>query len=117
MHVVTRVSSLYDFVHIIVFGRHYFQLLASSTTLAQGFYGIIKAFNWKKVSLITQNEMAFVKVRISILTCIVHVYVLKQLQMMDELKGLLSSAEIEYTERVFASTDGIGALSTDPFVS
>ena len=36
--------------------------------------------------------------------------------MMDELKRLLSSAEIEYTERVFASTDGIGTLST-PFVS
>ena len=47
-----------------MFGRHYFQLLASSNTLAQGFYGIIRDFNWRKVSLITQNEIVFVKVRI-----------------------------------------------------
>ena len=36
--------------------------------------------------------------------------------MMAELKRLLLSAGIEYTERVFASTDSIAGL-TEPFVS
>lgn len=44
--------------------RSYFQLLSSATHLSRGFSGIIRAFNWKRVALITQNELVFVKARI-----------------------------------------------------
>ena len=37
--------------------------------------------------------------------------------MMDDLKKLLSNAGIDYTERVFASEEGITGLGTEPFVS
>ena len=42
--------------------RYYFQMSATETNLAVGFYGVIKHFEWKKVAFIEQNENLFTEV-------------------------------------------------------
>ena len=39
------------------------------------------------------------------------------LQMMNYLKRDLTTLEVEYTEKVFNSADGVGGLGPEPFVS
>lgn len=50
--------------------RSYFQLLSSATLLARGFSGVIRAFKWKRVALITQNELVFVKASFKFSKCL-----------------------------------------------
>ena len=42
--------------------RRYFQLLPPADITSFGYYGIIKAFKWKQVSLIVQNVGSFLSV-------------------------------------------------------
>ena len=46
--------------------RYYFQLLATEVLNAQGFYGIIRHFGWRKVGVIVQDENLFTAVRIEL---------------------------------------------------
>ena len=46
---------------------------------------------------------------------VVHNFTL--LQMMNYLKRDLTTLEVEYTEKVFNSADGVGGLGPEPFVS
>ena len=39
--------------------QRYFQLLPSEDTISPSYYSVIKAFGWKKVSIIEQNENLF----------------------------------------------------------
>ena len=39
--------------------RYYFQMLATESDLAIGFFGVIKQFRWRKVAIIEQNENLF----------------------------------------------------------
>ena len=43
--------------------RYYFQLLATEVRIAQGFFGIISHFGWKRVRIISQDENLFTAVR------------------------------------------------------
>lgn len=38
---------------------HHFQVSASEILLASGFYGIIRAFGWGRIAIITQDENLF----------------------------------------------------------
>ena len=40
----------------------YFQLLASESNLAYGYYGLVRKFKWRKIAIIGQNENVFTKV-------------------------------------------------------
>ena len=42
--------------------RYYFQMLATEVLIAQGFYGIIQHFGWKRVGIISQDENLFTQV-------------------------------------------------------
>ena len=46
--------------------RYYFQLVATEVLIAQGFYGIIKKFGWRRVGIIVQDENLFTAVRIQL---------------------------------------------------
>ena len=89
--------------------------------LAYGFYGIVRAFNWRTVGIITQDENLFTVVSISLTTvCMTqsarHKY-LYFLQTMNRLQELLRQfPNISVVERRFDTGDGIDGLGDDPFV-
>jgi hypothetical protein len=72
--------------------RYYFQLLATEVLIAQGFFGIISHFGWKRVSIIAQDENLFTAA-------------------IDALKELLTGAEVKYIEMRFRSDDGIDSIT------
>jgi hypothetical protein len=72
--------------------RYYFQLLATEVLIAQGFFGIISHFGWKRVSIIAQDENLFTAA-------------------IDALKELLTDAEVKYIETRFRSDDGIDSIT------
>ena len=44
--------------------NYYFQILLTDDNLANGYYGIIKTYGWKRVAIIVQNEDLFTVVSI-----------------------------------------------------
>ena len=90
-------SILFVYTEIESYNRYYFQLLETEVLIAQGFYGIIKYFGWKKVRIIIQDESLFTAVRktytfwanmqcqstklcfFTVLTLLVYLYVTMQL--------------------------------------
>ena len=48
-------------------------------------------------------------------TCVIIIIVLTQT--MDRLEQMLQDSEIEYTEKIFKTEDGIGGISDQIFVS
>ena len=56
-------ACLFSYFNLGTYNRYYFQLLVSEAEIAQGFFGIIKEFGWKRVGIITQNENLFTVVR------------------------------------------------------
>ena len=56
-------SCLFRYFNLGTYNRYYFQLLVAEAEIAQGFFGIIKEFGWKRVGIITQNENLFTVVR------------------------------------------------------
>lgn len=50
--------------------RYHFALLSSDVNLAYGFYGIIRRFQWRRVSIIVQDESLFTVVRLSLCVCV-----------------------------------------------
>jgi gamma-aminobutyric acid type B receptor len=72
--------------------RYYFQMLATEVLIAQGFYGIIQNFGWKRVGIISQDENLFT-------------------QSVDVLRQSLNRSEVEVTEKRFRSDDGIYSIT------
>ena len=60
---------MYITSRIFFYIRYYFQLLETEVLIAQGFFGIISHFGWRKIKIIAQDESVFTAVR-KINTCI-----------------------------------------------
>jgi gamma-aminobutyric acid type B receptor len=76
--------------------RYYFQLVATEVLIAQGFYGIIKKFGWKRVGVIVQDENLFTA-------------------SLDALKQELTGDGVNCTEKRFRSDEGISGLGAEIF--
>ena len=50
-------------MNIILYNRYLFMLLETEEIIAQGFLGIIEYFEWKRVSIVVQDETVFTAVR------------------------------------------------------
>jgi ABC-type branched-subunit amino acid transport system substrate-binding protein len=72
--------------------RYYFQTLATEVLIAQGFYGIIQHFGWKRVGIISQDENLFT-------------------QSVDVLRQSLNHSGVEVIEKRFRSDDGIYSIT------
>ena len=69
-YVCVCVSTLCGVNVSLSFFRYYFQLLATEVVNAQGFFGIINHFGWKRVGIISQDENLFTEVSITV--CIMY---------------------------------------------
>ena len=58
---ISCVSSSAELENQLKFPR-YFQISASERNLVDGFYGIIREYNWTRVAIITQDENLFTTV-------------------------------------------------------